>query len=325
MQFLECINTADKFYQVMKKTLNIRIMEQLKELTASAIIGKHICLVNKPLLNLPDGADSFICPFHVILFEKACQPDWPLGCSENDFHELSVSFYSPGCKVPLCRNGNMRTIQYILVFSKMLFVGSYFNIEVAAYTYWGYIEDEALHLSLKEKTILCRILNDIEYELRVSDAYSRRLLCTHTCQLLEYCRRFYERQFYIRTNWNGEIITQFKRWLGSYIRHQLPTLHCFPTEEEIAGKWNFSANYLNDLLRVETGKSIQEHIRFRQIEEAKLQIHNYGEMSIADIAQNLGFLDIRTFQAVFKKMAGCFPEEYRKDISISVSKEHSYN
>jgi YesN/AraC family two-component response regulator len=142
------------------------------------------------------------------------------------------------------------------------------------------------------------------------DKHSQNLIISNIELLLDYCTRFYDRQFYTRTNLNTDIVSKFERLLKAY--YQTDQVHDsgMPNVQYLAKKLNFSANYLSDLLKKETGKTAQEHIHLFVIEKAK-NILLSSNHSISEIGYALGFEYPQHFSNLFKSKTGFSPSEFR--------------
>ena len=178
------------------------------------------------------------------------------------------------------------------------------------YTFFNYEVHEALHLSEEEIKTIEDLRDKIiaEYSPNL-DRHSQNLIVTNIELFLDYCLRFYDRQFYTRTNLHSDVVSRFERSLKEYYAAEngfqgLPTVH------DAAESLNLSANYLSDLLKKETGKTAQEHIHLYIIEKAKTQLLNSGE-SISQIAYSLGFDYPQHFSSLFKSKTGYSPRAYR--------------
>lgn len=179
------------------------------------------------------------------------------------------------------------------------------------FTFFSYSIHEALHLSENEKDILNNTINIIENECEQSiDKHSQRLITSNIQLLLEYCTRFYDRQFYTRTNINKDTLSAFESLLKEYYNSGRPFEMGMPNLKFCAEKLNISANYLSDLLKKETGISGREHIHQFVIEKAKTNLLNSTE-PINQIAYNLGFEYPSHFNKLFKSYTGISPKEYR--------------
>ena len=128
--------------------------------------------------------------------------------------------------------------------------------------------------------------------------------------LLDYCLRFYERQFITRTNVNHDILTRFERLLDNYFDEDETSPKGLPTVKYCAGELCLSSNYFGDLVKKETGKTAQEYIQLKLIDVAKEKILNPGK-TISQVAYELGFQYPQHFTRLFKKIVGCTPNKYR--------------
>ncbi|MDH5655754.1 MAG: hypothetical protein OEZ34_07600 [Spirochaetia bacterium] len=138
------------------------------------------------------------------------------------------------------------------------------------YTFFEYESHEALHISDREKKIISGIVKTIQDEIcRNIDIYSQDLIVSHIEILLNYCKRFYGRQFITRTQSAGDVLTRFETYLKNYFDSEKPKTKGLPSVKECAFEMGYSVNYFSDLLKKETGKTAQEHIHSCMIERAK--------------------------------------------------------
>jgi len=136
------------------------------------------------------------------------------------------------------------------------------------------------------------------------------LIVSYIELFLNYCKRFYERQFITRNHVNKDVLVKFEKILDEYFASEKPLEHGSPTVSYCAEKLFLSPNYLGDLLKKETGKSALEHIQLKLIDIAKEKIFDQGK-SISEIAYELGFKYPQHFTRMFKKEVGMTPLEYR--------------
>jgi AraC-like DNA-binding protein len=171
--------------------------------------------------------------------------------------------------------------------------------------------NEALHLSEGELKTIEQLLDKIVQEYSQNlDKHSQNLIISNIELLLDYCTRFYDRQFYTRTNLNTDIVSKFERLLKAYYQTKMVDEAGIPNVQYMARELNFSSNYLSDLLKKETGKTAQEHIHLFVIEKAKNILLNSGN-SISEIGYSLGFEYPQHFSKMFKLKTGMSPSEYR--------------
>jgi AraC-like DNA-binding protein len=173
------------------------------------------------------------------------------------------------------------------------------------------VANEALHLSEKERQIIMDCLKKIDYELHQSiDKHSKKLIANNVELLLNYCLRFYDRQFITRGEVNKDILVRFEKLLDNYFKSETLQTDGLPTVKYCADQLHLSANYFGDLIKKETGKSAQENIQLKLIEIAKERIFDKGK-SVSEIAYELGFKHSQHFSRMFKNSVGVSPGEYR--------------
>jgi AraC-like DNA-binding protein len=179
------------------------------------------------------------------------------------------------------------------------------------YGFFNYQSNEALHISEKEKEIVESILHKIEMELNSNlDDFSEELIVSNIELLLNYSKRFYNRQFITRKRFSTDTITRFTNLLDDYFEKGMQHKFGIPTVQYFADQLNFSSNYLSDLIKKGTDKSILEHIHYHVIELAKNKLLN-SNSSISTIAFELGFEYSQYFSRLFKNKVGKTPLEYR--------------
>jgi AraC-like DNA-binding protein len=177
------------------------------------------------------------------------------------------------------------------------------------YSFFGYEVAEALHLSDKENRILKDCVSKIEAELKENiDEHSQNIIVSQIELLLNYCTRFYSRQFITRKNSNNAVVMQVEKILSSYFRDSVEK-H-LPTVKDLAEQVFLSPGYLSDLLKKETGKNARDHIHFYLIEEAKNLLLS-TDKSISEIAYALGFEYPQYFNKLFKQKTGKTPVGFR--------------
>lgn len=182
------------------------------------------------------------------------------------------------------------------------------NEKMKNYTFLSYEVSEALHLSEKEKQILYDCVQKIDAELHENiDVHSQDIIVSGIEMLLNYCSRFYGRQFITRKNSNNAVVAQVEKILTGYFKGDNSGL---PTVKYLADKVNLSPNYLSDLLKKETGKNTQDHIHYYVIEEAKNSLLSTNK-SVGEIAYGLGFEYPQYFNKLFKQKTGKTPVEFR--------------
>ncbi|NCD68150.1 helix-turn-helix domain-containing protein [Mucilaginibacter agri] len=179
------------------------------------------------------------------------------------------------------------------------------------YSFLSYEMSEALHLSEKERTILADCVKKIDAELQENiDVHSQAIIASGIEMLLNYCSRFYGRQFITRKTSNNAVVAQVEKLLTEYLKTNNINERGLPTVKYLAEHVYLSPNYLSDLLKKETGKSAQDHIHYYLIEEAKNILLN-SNRSVGEIAYTLGFEYPQYFNKLFKQKTGKTPVEFR--------------
>jgi AraC-like DNA-binding protein len=183
--------------------------------------------------------------------------------------------------------------------------------EIKEYSFFSYEANEALHLSDKEKISLSELVEKIGLELNQNiDKYSQDLIIQNIETILKYSTRYYDRQFYTRTNINKDLAAEFEKYLESCFSSAKLAENGIPTITQCGEALNMSGSYLSDLLKLETGKSAKGHIHSYLIEKAKISLLN-STSAISEIAFSLGFEYPQHFSKLFKSKTGKSPSAYR--------------
>lgn len=198
-----------------------------------------------------------------------------------------------------------------LIFHPDLIYGSSLAEKINKYTFFSYAQNEALHLSDEEQQILTDCLRNIEREVEHPvDQHSRELLCVYIELFLDYCLRFYDRQFYTRNKVNSDVLQKFEHELNAYFQDGNAQRSGLPSVRYFADKACLSPSYFGDLIKKETGKTAQEYIQLKVIDRSKQYLLGTRQ-SISQIADILGFQYPQHFIRMFKKHTGYTPKEYR--------------
>lgn len=241
---------------------------------------------------------------------KEC--DIKYGRRNYDYQEGTIVSFAPGqvIEVNMIKD-EVRPKVYGLLFHPDLIRGTSLGAEIKKYNFFSYSVHEALHLSERERTVVMDCFTKIESELEHGiDKHSKQLITINIELLLNYCLRFYERQFITREIANRDILQKFEQYLNEYWESNISIENGLPSVSYFADKIHLSPNYFGDLIKKETGKSAQEYIQFKLIERAKDQIANTS-LTMSRIAYELGFQYPQHFGRLFKKSTGMTPSEYR--------------
>ena len=250
--------------------------------------------------------------------EKAC--DIKYGRQTYDYQEGTIVCFAPGQTAET--NPTTDKVQvnaHGILFHPDLLRGTSLGKNIKKYTFFSYEVNEALHLSEEERSIVMDCLKIIRMELEHGvDKHSKTLLVNHIELMLNYCMRFYERQFITRGKTNRDVLTRFENLLDEYFESTLAEQDGLPTVKYFADKLCLSSNYFGDMFKKETGKSPQEYIQEKVIELAKERISGTAD-TVSQIAYSRGFQYPQHFCRLFKKRVGYTPSEYRAQIGLSTN------
>ncbi len=269
-----------------------------------------------PLACLIDLSDIKYCDLLQLDFYsvwlKECTNCLGFGRKEYDFFEGTLSFLSPNQPINLkLWHGSEEVKSYLLCFHPSLIKHTPFEEHFSNYTFFHYRQNEALHISAREKKIIENCMNGISEELEWGiDEYSKTLLAGKIELLLNYCMRFYKRQFITRHEINKSILEKTNQLLENYFLTNKVINKGLPTIEYFSRMLGLSPAYFEDLLKHETGKNANEFILFKRIEFVCKELQR-TEKTPADIAKEQGFPSVQYFCKLFKRVTGYSPNEYR--------------
>ena len=273
-----------------------------------------------PLVSVVDLSEATKFPTHftmnygiyALFLKKVKCGDIRYGRQIYDYQEGTVTSFAPGQVVETEIQQGVKPSAHGLLFHPDLIKGTSLGQDIKQYSFFSYASAEALHLSEEEKGIFMDCLEKIEMELQHPiDKHSKRLISRNIELLLDYCMRFYERQFITRSESNKSVLVKFEALLDDYFQSDKPQTDGLPSVKYFADKVFLSPNYFGDLIKKETGKSAQEYIQTRMIDLAKEMIAG-TEKTVSQIAYELGFQYSQHFNRIFKKNVGYTPGEYRK-------------
>ena len=228
-----------------------------------------------------------------------------------DYQEGTVTSFAPGQVTEVNMLEGMQPSASGLLFHPDLIKGTSLGQGIKQYSFFSYSSTEALHLSEDEKEIFLDCLKKIKMEIqRPIDKHSKGLIARNIELLLDYCMRFYERQFITRCEANKAILHKTKLLLSEYISSGKLEGGVLPTEEYCADALRLSPCYFGDLLRFETGKSIHEYFQLMRLNIAKKMLLD-KENTVGTVAKKLGYANTQYFTGLFKKITGMTPTEYK--------------
>ncbi|MGF7137806.1 helix-turn-helix domain-containing protein [Roseimarinus sediminis] len=238
--------------------------------------------------------------------------DLKYGRNYYDYQEGTLVFVAPGQVIEIENDGKIYQPKgHALVFHPDLLQGTNLSNGIYDYSFFSYKSHEALHVSERERQIVLDCFSKIKYELQQNiDRHSKKVITSNIELFLNYCTRFYDRQFITRENVNKGILEKFEEHLHDFFFSDRPQTIGLPSVAYFANEFNLSSNYFGDLIKRETGKSAKEYIQCKIIDIAKNKLFN-KDNTVSEIANTLGFKYPQHFARMFKKETGLTPIEYR--------------
>lgn len=240
---------------------------------------------------------------------KGCKLNY--GLTKYDFDEMSVTAFAPGQKVTaIMEEGKVQPRWTVLAFHPDFLVRTALGSKMSSYGYFSYSSNEALHLSKDEVELLGTVLALIEREMKHNiDRHTRTIIISHIEVFLDYCLRFYERQFYTREIINNSVVEKFNAMLDNYIAGDIQE-RGLPTVAYFADKLCLSSGYFGELVKTSTGMTAKDMIAERLVGAAR-ELLNDLTLSVTQVGDKLGFEYPQHFVRFFKRRTGRTPKEYR--------------
>ena len=304
----------------MKNTeQNIKKINSIKEL--HSFIGLPSPL--NPLITLIDHSSSMsnkqtqneklLLNFYNISIKRSFKGKLKYGKNHYDFDEGTMSFIAPNQIISIDSEADRNNDGWSLLFHSDLIRQYPLGKIIKNYGFFSYTVNEALHLSDEEEKTVEAVVQNIQKEINSRlDNFSQDVIVSNLELLLSYCNRFYSRQFITRKMATNDLLTNFENILDKYFTNDSD--FTLPTVEKLATELNVSSSYLSDMLRSLTGQNTQQHIHDKLIEKAK-EILTNTNLTVSEIAYQLGFVYSQSFSKLFKSKTNLTPIEYR----------HSYN
>ncbi|MDE3236417.1 MAG: helix-turn-helix transcriptional regulator [Bacteroidota bacterium] len=260
----------------------------------------------------PMPAQNFRFGLYAVYLKELECGELKYGRSHYDYQEGTLVFIAPGQVLGV--QPKVTTFEpkgWALLFHPDLVKGFPLGKHIQEYSFFSYDVNEALHISEQERQIVLECFRKIQIELNHAvDQHSRKLIVSNIELFLNYCVRFYDRQFLTRDHVNTGLVEKFDALLNEYFQSGKQQEAGIPTVSHFAEALHLSANYFGDLVKKETGKTAQEYIHSRLIDMAKEKIFDPAK-SISEVAYELGFKYPQHFTRFFKQQVGTTPNEYR--------------
>ena len=257
--------------------------------------------------------EKLLLEFYNISIKRSFKGKLKYGKNHYDFDDGTMSFIAPNQIISVDSDGNRNSDGWSLFFHPDLIRQYPLGKLIKNYGFFSYTVNEALHLSDQEEKTIEAIVQNIQKEINSRlDNFSQDVIVSNLELLLSYCNRFYSRQFITRKMSTNDLLTKFENILDKYFTDNSDLT--LPTVEKLATELNVSSSYLSDMLRNLTGQNTQQHIHEKLIERAK-EILTTTNLTVSEIAYQLGFEYPQSFSKLFKSKTNLTPIEYR----------HSYN
>ncbi len=249
-----------------------------------------------------------------IFFHDEADIDLSYGCGKYDYKKGTVICVAPGQIGGKEDNGEQVTLTgWALLFHPDLLHGTHLEKSIKNYSFFDYRVNEALHMTDEEHNILSSLMRQIQEELQNKhDRQQDSIIIGYIELVLNFCQRFYNRQFITRELENSDILMKFDNLLRDYYEKKLQTTLGIPTVQYCADKLCLSPNYFGDVIRKTTGDTASNYIRQYVVQLAKNEFAN--GTGIAQTAYNLGFEYPQHLSRMFKKQTGMTPTEYSESL-----------
>lgn len=277
-----------------------------------------------PLISLVDYAEiehfaehnhiHWVHSFYSIAIKRNVDGKFRYGQKDYDFDEGLMTFIAPGqlLNVVVDENSKNERSGWILFVHPDFLWNSSLGTHMVNYEFFEYSNSEALFLSPKEEATIQSLFVHMRDELKENmDDFSRDIVISHIELLLNYCERFYYRQFLTRKKENHQILEQVESYLNSYFQQQPTAESGIPKVRDLADHLHLSPSYLSSVLKSLTGQNAQQHIHEKLIDVAKAELSTTS-LSISEIAYKLGFEHVQSFSKLFKQKTKESPVEFRK-------------
>jgi len=267
-------------------------------------------------VSTPIKEARYISGLYLILLKDVKCGELKYGRNQYDYEEGTLVFIAPGQVFGFEDTGKMiQPTGWALAFHPDLIRGTHLGRKINQYTFFSYDVNEALHISNEERQMLLDSFNKIQHELaHAIDKHSRTLIVSNIELFLNYCVRFYDRQFITREQVHQDILVRFEKLLNDYFQTDKPQTIGLPSVGYFAEQVKLSPKYFGDLVKKETGKSAQEYIHLKLIHLAKERIFDTSK-TLSEVAYELGFKYPSHFTRLFKQHTGHSPNEYRNSLS----------
>jgi AraC family transcriptional activator of pobA len=296
------ISSISQFHSVLKLPKPLHPMISLVDNTQ--------LVINSDLTNT-----SFLLDFYKISYKYSTNGKMGYGQGYYDFNEGGLMFTSPNQLIFTDNEEGVEYFGFTLLFHPDFIRNYPLGKNIKKYGFFSYDTNEALHLSDSEKIIITGLLTSIDNELHTAiDEMSQDVIVSYIDVLLNYSNRFYKRQFITRKTISHDLLLKVEETLDNYLNNAETLKKGLPTVDFLASQINVSTHYLSDMLRNLTGQNTQQHIHSKLIEKSKDFLISTN-LSVAEIAYQLGFEYPQSFSKLFKKKTSLTPLEFKNSLN----------
>ena len=266
-------------------------------------------------VNVCEEMNTIVYNFYTIYLKKNFDGKVKYGQQYYDFDDGIMTFFAPKQMFSIVESSTTKVEGWMLVFHPD-FIQTYALVKrMKDYGFFSYANNEALHLSDKEEIVISGLLENLQQEVEaMTDNFTQDVVVSHLDLLLNYCNRFYNRQFITRKKASNDLFLKFENLLSDYYQNDDLSISGLPTVQYFADKLFVSPHYLNDMLKNLTGQTTQQHIQNQLLEKAK-ELLSSTELSVSEIAYQLGFEYPQSFNKLFKKKIEISPLEFRSSFN----------
>jgi AraC family transcriptional regulator, transcriptional activator of pobA len=299
----------------MAEIIKIESVAQFNRERAQKTLHPLVSVLDQSLSG-PVQEARYLSGLYIIFLKDTKCEELKYGRNHYDYEEGTLLFIAPGQVFGFEDTGKMlQPSGWALVFHPDLIRGTHLGKHINEYSFFSYDAAEALHVSDAERKIVLECFEKIRHELSYGiDKHSRTLIVSNIELFLNYCVRFYDRQFVTREHIHKDALAGFETLLNDYFQSDKPQTLGLPSVTYCAEQMNLSPKYFGDLVKKETGKSAQEYIQLKLIDIAKEKIFDTSK-SISEVAYELGFKYPSHFTRLFKQQVGQSPNVYRSSLN----------
>jgi AraC-like DNA-binding protein len=302
----------DKSHKVLNSISQLHSLLRLKKPTHPLVSVINAAEVDVTTIEIHE---PIVFNFYVVNFKQNCESKVKYGQQYYDFDEGVMGFVAPKQRIELEETSDKKAEGFMLVIHPDFLHGHPLAKKIKEYGFFSYAVNEALHLSEKEEKVITGIMQNLQEEIEaIIDGYTQDVVISQIDLLLNYSNRFYNRQFITRKKASNDLLVKFEELLSAYFNDESTALSGLPSVQYFSDKLFISANYLNDMLKNLTGQTTQQHIHSQVIEKAK-ELLSTTNLSVSEIAYQLGFEYPQSFNKLFKNKTNTTPLEFRQSFN----------